>query len=83
MAAHKKPHAAGKAVAKKESGHKANTEGKKIPKVGAGPDEKVAKMHKKQLHAPAKEGSKKMDIPYGKHPVNTPAGPMKKKHKKA
>lgn len=74
MAFKKKPDA-GKAVAKKESGHKANKEGKHIPEVGKGPDEKVAAMHKKQMHAPAKEGGKKMDMPYGKHP-------MPKKHKK-
>lgn len=66
---------AGKKVAKIESGHKANPEGKHIPKVGAGPDEKVAKMHKKQLHAPAKFGKKPVDIPYSKHP-------LPKKHKK-
>lgn len=74
----KKPHA-GNAAAKKESGHKANSEGKHIPKVGKGPDEKMAKLEKMQKHAPAKEGSKKMDIPYGKHP-GKPMPP--KKHKK-
>jgi len=75
MAKHKKPDAS-KKVAKIESGHKANKEGKHIPKVGKGPDEKVAAMHKNQMHAPAKEGNKKMDMPYGKHP-------MPKKKKKA
>ena len=59
-----------KKVALKESGHKANMEGKKIPMVGSGPDEKSKAMHKKQLHAPAKEGNTKMDIPYGKHPMS-------------
>lgn len=71
-----------KKAALKESGHKANIEGKHIPKVGSGPDEKVASMHKKQLHAPASMAHEKPSIPYGKHPIDKPAGPHKHVHKK-
>ena len=55
----KKPEA-GKAVAKKESGHKANKEGAMIPKKGKGPDEKAMKLMGKAVKPgfPAKKKKK-------------------------
>jgi hypothetical protein len=82
MPKHKKAPSAGKKVALKESGHKANSEGKKMPMAGAGPDEKVKAMHEKQKHAPASMAHEKPSIPYGKHPMNKPAGPHKHVKKK-
>ena len=66
-----------KKAAKQESGHKANKEGMKIPMTGAGPDEKSKKMHMKAAGA-----HEKPSIPYGKHPMNAPAGPHKHVNKK-